>query len=379
MAEFLYIHIPYCVRKCIYCDFLSFPFNEQACRRYVESLCRELEIKKNTADILRSIFIGGGTPTLLPEDCFKRLFSCLRENFELSPEAEISVEANPGTVNASMIESLLSLGVNRMSLGIQSFHDHELKTLGRIHTADEAVGALRLIKSSGVENVSADLMYGIPEQTIETWKETLSKTVDLSPSHISSYELTPEEGTPLWRLIKDNVVRMLEEGPVLDMYDHAIEFLQDRGYEQYEISNFALPGYRCLHNLNYWNRGEYIGAGAGAHSFIQGVRSQNTGDIKTYTDSLSNDIVPDVILPETGAIEISAEEALKEFIFLGLRKTEGLSLTQAIKVRPDFIEACAELIDNSYLVISDNYLRLTRKGLPLLNMVIVRLFERLGL
>jgi len=241
------------------------------------------------------------------------------------------------------------------------------------------VEALRLIRSCGFENFSADLMYGIPGQTIETWEETLSKTVDLSPSHISSYELTPEEGTPLWRLIKDNVLRMPEERLVLDMYNHAIDFLQGRGYEQYEISNFALPGYRCLHNLNYWNRGEYIGAGAGAHSFIQGVRSQNTGDIKTYIDSLSNDIIPDDILPETGAIVISTEEALKEFIFLGLRKTEGLSLAHAINMRPDFIEACAELLENSYLVISDNYLRLTRKGLPVSNMVIVQLFERLGL
>jgi oxygen-independent coproporphyrinogen-3 oxidase len=166
---------------------------------------------------------------------------------------------------------------------------------------------------------------------------------------------------------------MPEEGLVLDMYNHAIDFLQGRGYEHYEISNFALPGRRCLHNLNYWDRGEYIGAGAGAHSFIQGVRFQNTGDIKTYI-SLANDIVP-----ETETCKISAEEALKEFIFLGLRKTEGLSLADAIKLRPDFIEACAELLDSSYLVIADNYLSLTRKGLPVSNMVIVRLFERLGL
>jgi oxygen-independent coproporphyrinogen-3 oxidase len=374
MAEFLYIHIPYCIRKCLYCDFLSLPFNEQAVRRYVESLCKELEIKRNSAGILRTIFIGGGTPTLLPEDCFKQLFSCLRGNFHLSPEIEISVEANPGTVNSSKIESLLSLGINRMSVGIQSFHNNELKTLGRIHTADEAIDALRLIKNSGFKNFSVDLMYGIPGQAIGAWEETLSSAFELSPSHISSYELTAEEGTSLWRLIKDNALRMPEEGLVLDMYNFAIDFLQGRGYEQYEISNFALPVYRCLHNLNYWDRGEYIGAGAGAHSFIQGVRSQNTGDIKTYIESLSNDIVPET---ETG--EISAEDALKEFIFLGLRKTEGLSLAQAINIRPDFIKACEELIDSNYLVISGNHLRVTREGLPVSNMVIVQLFARLGL
>ena len=261
-----------------------------------------------------------------------------------------------------------------MSIGIQSFHDNELNTLGRIHTADEAVEAVGLIKSSGLENFSVDLMYGIPGQTINTWEETLSKAVSLSPSHISSYELTPEERTPLSRLIKDNSLRMPEEGLVLDMYDHAIDFLQSKGFEHYEISNFALPGFRCLHNLNYWDRGEYIGAGAGAHSFIHGVRSQNTGDITAYIDSLKNDVIP-----EAESSEITPEEALKEFIFLGLRKTEGLSLAEAIKIRPDFESACAELLRSSHLSIADNRLRLTRKGLPLSNMVIVRLFERLGL
>jgi oxygen-independent coproporphyrinogen-3 oxidase len=379
MTEFLYIHIPYCVRKCIYCDFLSVPFDEQAARRYSESLCRELEIKKKFAGKLKTIFIGGGTPTLLPEDCFNQLFRCLRKNFVFSPEIEISVEVNPGTINASIIENLLSLGINRISVGIQSFNDSELRTLGRIHTSNEAMEAIGLLKNIGFENFSIDLIYGIPGQTMETWKETLLKATALSPVHISSYELTPEEGTPLARLIKDNSIRMPEEGLVLDMYDYAIDLLQGKGFEHYEISNFALPGFRCLHNLNYWNRGEYIGAGAGAHSFIQGFRSKNTRDIETYIKSLSNNIIFDDILSEPGASNISAEEALKEFIFLGLRKTKGLSLARAIKIRPDFIEACTELLDSSYLVISDNYLRLTRKGLPVSNMVIVRLFEKLGL
>jgi oxygen-independent coproporphyrinogen-3 oxidase len=167
---------------------------------------------------------------------------------------------------------------------------------------------------------------------------------------------------------------MPEEGLVLNMYGHAIDFLQGRGYEHYEISNFALPGSRCIHNLNYWDRGEYIGAGAGAHSFIQGVRSQNTDNIRTYIDSLTKDIIP-----ETETSEISSAEALKEFIFLGLRKTEGIVLEEAKKTRPDFIGACAELIDSGHLAVKGDRLRITRKGLPLSNMVIVRLFERLGL
>ena len=168
MAEFLYIHIPYCVKKCIYCDFLSLPFDELTARRYVDSLCSELKIRKSAAGTLKTIFIGGGTPTLLPEDCLSQLFRCLRENFNFSPEIEISVEANPGTVSAPKIANLLTLGVNRMSIGIQSFHDNELKTLGRIHTADEAREVIRLVKTAGLRNVSLDLMYGIPGQTIGT-------------------------------------------------------------------------------------------------------------------------------------------------------------------------------------------------------------------
>jgi oxygen-independent coproporphyrinogen-3 oxidase len=374
MAEFLYIHIPYCIRKCLYCDFLSLPYNEQAVRRYVGSLCRELEIKKDSADILRTIFVGGGTPTLLPKDCFEQLFSCLRENYIFSPEIEISVEANPGTVGASKIEALLAHGVNRISVGIQSFQDAELKTLGRVHTSDEALEAIDLLKKAGHINFSIDLMYGLPGQTIDTWRATLLTAAGLSPSHISSYELTPEEGTPLMRLIKDNSVQMPEEELVLEMYDHAIDFLKSRGYEHYEISNFALPGYRCLHNLNYWNRGEYIGAGAGAHSFIGGVRSRNTGDINRYIGSLAH-----AVIPESEASRISPLEALKEFIFLGLRKTEGIDLAEAVKLRPDFIEGCKELIDSCHLAVSKDHLRLTRKGLPVSNMIIVRLFEKFGL
>jgi oxygen-independent coproporphyrinogen-3 oxidase len=216
-------------------------------------------------------------------------------------------------------------------------------------------------------------MYGIPGQTIGHGRKP-SKAAGLSPQHISSYELTPEKDTPLSLLIKKNELIMPEEELILDMYDLAIDFLLEKGYDHYEISNFALPGFRCRHNLNYWERGEYIGAGAGAHSFIQGIRSRNTGDINTYIDSLTNDVIP-----VAGATEISADEAIKEFIFLGLRKTEGVDLHQAKAMIPAIMDACSGLIEGGHLVITTNRLRLTRKGLPLSNMVIVQLFERLGL
>jgi oxygen-independent coproporphyrinogen III oxidase len=374
MTDFLYIHIPFCIRKCIYCDFLSLPFDEQTARRYVIALCRELELKSSIAGRLRTVFIGGGTPTLLPGDCFEQLFRCMRRNFLFSPEIEISVEANPGALTAPDLELLLSLGVNRMSVGVQSFNDHELKTLGRIHTAGEALESLSLLKRAGIENFSVDLMYGIPGQTIGAWKDTLAKVLELSPYHISAYELTPEKSTPLCRLIKENALRMPEEGLVLDMYDYVIDFLQGSGFEHYEISNHALPGFRCLHNLNYWDRGEYLGIGAGAHSFIKGVRSRNTVDISAYIEDLKKDVVPEI-----EAIRIDSEEALKEYIFLGLRKTEGINMSRAKKMHAGFQDACSELVSSGHLELSGDSLRLTRKGLPLSNMVIVSLFEKLGL
>jgi oxygen-independent coproporphyrinogen III oxidase len=374
MAEFLYIHIPYCARKCDYCDFFSLPFNGQASERYVESLCREMAIRKTDAGRLKSIYIGGGTPTLLPDKAFKDLFEALRSNFDFSPDIEISVEANPGTVNAEKVKNLISVGINRVSLGIQSFHDRELKSLGRIHSSDEALRAVELLKSSGLANFSLDLMYGIPGQTLETWKETLSLAAGLLPRHISSYELTPEEGTPFFLSVANRILRMPEEELILDMYGQAIDFLRNERYEHYEISNFALPGSRCRHNLNYWERGDYIGAGAGSHSFLNGVRSQNIADVDAYIKKLSENIIPEV-----GTIRLTEDESLKELIFLGLRKTEGFDPADAIKARPDFISACAELMENGYLENASGSLRLTRKGLPVSNMVIVQLFERLGL
>ena len=316
MPEFLYIHIPFCIKKCLYCDFLSVPYDESLVKAYTDALCKELILKKNDAGDLKTVYMGGGTPSILPEKCFREVFECLKDNFKFSDSHEITVEANPGTVDKSKIDTMLSLGVNRLSIGVQSFNDAELKMLGRIHTSDEALKAIETIKNSGIDNFSIDLIYGIPGQTDDSWRKTVSKAVELSPAHISSYELTPEKDTPLYRLIQSSEVKMPDEDMVLSMYDYAIDYLTSKGYEHYEISNFALPQFRCLHNLNYWNRGEYIGAGAGAHSFMRGFRSQNTGDIRKYIEEVKKEIIP-----EAEPVEIKLKDAIKEFIFLNLRKT----------------------------------------------------------
>jgi oxygen-independent coproporphyrinogen-3 oxidase len=396
-TDFLYIHIPFCIRKCIYCDFFSVLYDESVSKTYIDALCQELYLKKDFSTTLKSIYIGGGTPSLLPSDCFRQLFNCLRNNFNFSSSAEITVEANPGTINESKINTMLSLGVNRLSIGIQSFNNDELKTLGRIHSSEDASRSIEIIKKEGINNFSVDLMYGIPGQTMDSWHNSISTAVGLSPTHISAYELTPEENTPLYKLIQSHKIDMPDEELILEMYNHAIDYFASCGYEHYEISNFALPGFKCMHNLNYWDRGEYIGVGAGAHSFINGRRSNNTKDITRYIEDLNNGIIPEI-----ESAKPTSAEALKEFIFLGLRKTEGININELPPFIPplprgdihtsiphltrgdivgynSLLNASKELIDEGYLEINRGYLALTRKGIVISNTIIVRLFERLRL
>jgi oxygen-independent coproporphyrinogen-3 oxidase len=362
------------MRKCIYCDFLSVPYDETLARRYVHALCRELTARKNSAAELRTIYFGGGTPSMLPADCFSQLFDRIRGSFNLSRGAEISIEMNPGTVRKQTIDMLLSLGVNRFSVGVQSFLDNELKMLGRIHMEREAVETIKKLKAAGVDNFSIDLLYGIPGQTIKAWQETLSVAIGLSPAHISAYELTPEKETPLYRQIEAGRIMMPEEDLAAAMHSLAVDFLASSGYMHYEISNYARPGFQCRHNLNYWDRGEYIGVGAGAHSFLDGMRWMNTRDIDRYAELLESNL-----LPEENRYPVSPEDAMREFLFLGLRKTEGISLEKAAALGLHIEDNCVDLIEDGYMANGSGTLRLTRKGLIISNTVIVSLFERLGL
>jgi oxygen-independent coproporphyrinogen-3 oxidase len=374
MADFLYIHIPFCVKKCLYCDFLSVPHQSVLAERYTDALCRELALRKKSIGPLKAVYVGGGTPSILSESCFRKLFDCLKDNLLFSPGIEITVEANPGTLTEAGINTMLSSGVNRISIGVQSLHDRELKTLGRIHSGDDAKLSAGLIRRSGIRNFSLDLMYGIPGQTLGTWRETLSAAIELSPSHISAYELTPEKGTPIYDLISSGAVSLPDEEMIVEMYEYAIDYLASAGYDHYEISNFALPGARCVHNMNYWNRGEYIGVGAGAHSFIDGVRSANTDSIEKYISCLNARLVP-ADEPHT----VSQAEASKEFLFLGLRKREGIGIREAAERGINIVPQCREMFDRGYLILDGTHVALTRKGLVVSNTVIVRLFELLGL
>ncbi|MBI5074709.1 MAG: radical SAM family heme chaperone HemW [Nitrospirae bacterium] len=374
MAEFLYIHIPFCARKCVYCDFLSIPYDESLAEHYTHALCRELDLKKGLADTLKTIFFGGGTPTILSENCFHDIFNRIRENYIFAPSAEITVEANPGTLTERKVTALVNLGVNRLSLGVQSFQNEELKTLGRIHDADEAIRSAEMISAAGIENFSLDLIYGIPGQNMQTWKHTLQQAVALSPKHISAYELTPEPGTQLKRFIEAGDLKMPDEETILEMSDLTIDMLAQAGYEQYEISNYARPGYRCTHNMNYWDRGDYIGIGAGAHGFIRGFRTSNTRDIKDYIGKLQLDIIPEI-----EKTEISCEDALREFIFLGLRKAEGIRLSDAADLELKLHDAGADMVRDGFAAITKTHFRLTGKGRYIANTLIVQLLENLDL
>ena len=371
----LYIHVPFCAKKCIYCDFFSIPYDETRAVRYMDSAVKELEMTRDRASVLDTIYIGGGTPTTMPAGSLVMIARKIKDLFEVSDKAEVTIEANPGTIDQEKARALHDAGISRFSIGAQSFDDDQLRLLGRIHTSEETVSAIGAVRSAGVPNISIDLIYGIPGQTHDGWLHTIDEAVGLYPAHISAYELTPERGTPLYELISQGRIAKPDEENIVRMYYSAIEKLEAEGYGHYEISNFARPGFECRHNLNYWNRGEYIGIGAGAHGFIGGIRTRNACDVDKYINAIEGGR-----LPVEESSEISREDALKEAVFLGLRKMEGLNITeigQAFGV--DIVKAARELIVEGLLRSEGESLRLTRKGVVVSNTVIAELFERMGL
>ncbi len=384
MSKSLYIHIPFCLKRCIYCDFVSGTYDHDKAEAYIDALIQELATIPNESP-LSTLFIGGGTPTALSNETLNRLLTFIFNRFKFHNN-ETTIEANPGTVDLEKLQTLHSCGINRLSIGVQSFNSSELEFLGRIHSPEEAEQAVIMARQAGFENVGIDLIYGIPGQDISTWEETLEKAVALKPQHISAYELTVEEGTDLYLMIKNvpsasrpHLTRaVLDEELIIEMYNHTIDYLTSKGYEHYEISNFSRPGYHCRHNLNYWDRGDYYGAGLGAHSFIDIERFYNTDNLEKYIKIISEDKKA-----VTGSEFISADTAISETLFLGLRKTEGInieSLSKAynINILTTYEQEIKELLDAGLIeVVPSNCdyetdLKLTRKGLILSNEVFTK-------
>lgn len=367
MTHYLYLHFPFCVSKCRYCDFYSVPFDKGITPAYVAALRKEMALKAHAARGLEGLYLGGGTPSLLSGPELASLMKDVAERYGFAAGAEITLEANPGTVSKEKLEAFRAAGINRLSIGIQSLDDRELRLLGRCHTATEGSAAVEAAREAGFDNLSLDLLYGIPGQSREGWRRTLAEVIALRPEHISAYELTPEEGTPLFESIRKGETAMPGEEEGTALYYQAIDTLAAAGYEQYEISNFSLPGFRCRHNLNYWNRGAYLGIGAAAHSFDGTVRTANARSVHAYLERLTEGELP---VEEETAIDGAA--SAKERIFLGLRKTEGIDLDAGAQINR---KAAEELLLRGLIELSGHRLRLTRKGLVLSSEVMLRLME----
>jgi len=371
----LYIHIPYCRSKCGYCDFNSFPGREAEYENYAQALLAELEFRGSELEhaAVPSIFFGGGTPTILRGELLSSILARCVKAFNIAPEAEISVEANPETVSPELFDALLAVGFNRLSLGVQSFDDESLRRLGRIHDGDSAVKGIRLAAEAGFKNVSLDLMFGLPAQEVSQWDRDLETALSHAPQHISAYGLKIEEKTPFDRLRKMGIITLPDEEACSDMYSLAVEKLTAEGYEHYEISNFAKPGFRCRHNVNYWRNGQYLGLGAGAHSYLKGERSAN---IKAPGDYMTK-------MAEGGsALEfrerLSPRAALGEALMLGLRLTEGIDVEDygnkyGIDFNREYGSTVKELCEEGLLEMEGRCLRLSRSGILLSDEVFIRL------
>lgn len=366
----LYLHIPFCVSKCKYCDFLSAPSGEEQRQIYVERLCRRIrywsDVIHNYGYEIVSIFVGGGTPSILTEAQITQVFEAVHESFPIREDAEITLEMNPGTDVKDKLPVYRELGINRLSMGLQSADNEELKCLGRIHTYEDFRQVYQWAREAGFTNINVDLMSAIPGQTLESYEDTLRKVADLEPEHISAYSLIIEEGTPFYERYGEG--RHAEELPDEDierqMYVRTGEILEDYGYHRYEISNYAKDGYECRHNLGYWDRKEYLGLGAGASSLMDHIRWKE----------------PDHIGPSTGLVleeredftRLRRKDEMEEFMFLGLRKINGVSehdFYKSFRVSMDEIykESIENLIKEGLLVREEDRIRLTDRGIDLSN------------
>ena len=365
----LYIHIPFCVKKCEYCDFCSFPIkNVDWKQKYINKLCEEVLEYKDQNFFVDSIFFGGGTPSLLSFEEIDRIFLCINNAFSVLPNSEITFEINPGTVNADKLNYLAGKGVNRISIGLQSIHENEMKILGRIHNYEDFLNAYRWSREAGIDNINVDLMYGIPTQTEASFKQTVNAVTSLKPDHISLYGLILEEGTPFFE--KQDCLDLPDIDEECDMYYMAASLLNQNDYNHYEISNYARNGFECKHNLKYWHCEEYIGVGVAAYSYINGCRYGNSRDINEY---LSLGKVKYDYLER-----VDIESKAYDYVMLRLRLSEGFSLEEYSRnFGLDFLAGRENIINRlsiaGLLTINNGRLSLTEKGFYVSNSILTEL------
>ena len=368
----LYIHFPFCLSKCLYCSFNSVPFNPDSARRYTEAIKKEIATKAGEYRLegrsLKTIYFGGGTPSILPPSVIKDTIAVSGRIFSLEDGIEITIEANPDTLDREKLDGLIRIGTNRISLGVQSFSDRYLDLLGRSHDADKARHVFKACRSAGLKNISLDLIYALPGQQINEWLLTVEEAISLSPEHISIYCLTIDEGTLLYDRLKKGQISPLSEEDQIEMYLAAGNILKKAGYFHYEISNFSLPGRICKHNMLYWETEEYLGIGAGAHSYIGNKRFCNPDSIEEYINLIDSG------RPDNSAEILTREDQLIDAVIFGLRKTDGIDLDH-IRNRFGFDPLLIfraeidRLITQDLITLSSGKIRLTRKGILLADQV----------
>lgn len=373
----IYIHIPFCAKKCYYCDFISYAGKQEKINNYIEAVKQEIQIISKQEQIQKqkrrvsTIYIGGGTPSYIESKYIKEILQTIQKSFEVVEEAEITIEVNPGTVTTEKIKDYQAAGINRISIGLQAVQDTLLKEIGRIHTYNQFLQTYTEIKKAGITNQNIDLMLGLPQQTIEQIEESINTIIALEPTHISVYSLIVEEGTFLEKQLGTGLFCLPDEEVERAMYWKVKRILEAKGYEHYEISNFAKKGYASKHNCHCWEQKEYIGFGVAAHSYLNKKRYSNITDIEEYIENIQNNHIQ----RNKQIHEIqNKEDEQKEYMLLGLRKIEGVSI-QAFKLKfqenPIFLyrQELNKLVKEGLVEVDTNQIKLTNKGIDLANLV----------
>lgn len=364
----IYIHIPFCKSRCIYCGFYSTTLLDLR-KKYINAVCREMELRKNYIhEPFSTIYLGGGTPSLLDEAELTKLFLYIDNVYDVDRNAEITMECNPDDITPEFTNMLSRLPINRVSMGAQTFADSRLRLLHRRHNSDEVKHAVKLLREAGIKNISIDLMFGFPDESLSQWKEDISAALALNVEHISAYSLMYEEDTPLWKMLDTGKVKEIDEELSLTMFKELVCQLTDAGYEHYEISNFARPGYRSRHNSSYWHQVPYIGLGAAAHSFDLNSRQWNVADLKLYIEEINNGIIP------MEREELDNDTTFNDIITTALRTSDGIDLNAmetrlGKRYRNTLISAAGKHIEQGLLEIRHDRLRLTSEGIFISDMV----------
>ena len=378
----IYVHIPFCKHKCYYCDFISYANKESLVERYINVLIREitdvatgnrLDYENGIDELfnVNTIYIGGGTPSFIESKYIVNIISTIKEYFKINENAEITLEVNPGTVNENKLKDYFNAGVNRLSIGLQATNDSLLKEIGRIHTYEEFLNTYKLARKIGFKNINADLMIGLPKQTIEDVEKAVNDLIKLGLEHISVYSLILEEGTVLEEQIRSGKLKLPEDEEEREMYWKVKSILEANGYIHYEISNFAKKGYESQHNLDCWRQKEYVGFGVAAHSYTNDVRYSNIENLEEYIENYENDKLEETFIFNE---KLTHNMKVKEYMMLGLRKLNGVSIQEfkeKFAANPIYVfkNELEKLVNEDLLEIDGNYIRLTKRGLDLANLV----------